>query len=182
MVQCRLMVSRPGPASPTALVECVPNFSEGQRPDVMDAIQSAAESVPGAMVLDRHADAVHNRMVLTIAGSPGPVAEAAFRATARAATLIDLTSHRGVHPRIGATDVVPFVPLGATDMQVCVELAVRVGCRIPAELDLPVYLDGEPAQRPERGRLPDLPRGESERLRTHLPLDPSLAPDFGPQR
>jgi glutamate formiminotransferase len=174
------MVSRPGPASSTALVECVPNFSEGQRAEVMDAIQSAAESVHGAMVLDRHADAVHNRMVLTIAGSPGPVAEAAFRATARATTLIDLTSHRGVHPRIGATDVVPFVPLGATDMQVCVELAVRVGRRIATELDLPVYLYGEAARNPARRRLPDLRRGEFERLQTDLSTNPQLAPDFGP--
>jgi glutamate formiminotransferase len=169
-------------ASPISLVECVPNFSDGTRSDVMDAIQAAAESVQGAAVLDRHADAVHNRMVLTIAGTPGPVAEAAFRATARAAALIDLDVHRGVHPRIGATDVVPFVPLGATSMQLCVELAVRVGRRIAAELDVPVYLYGEAAQRPERRRLPDLRRGEYEGLRTRLGVDPSLAPDFGPNR
>src|SRR5438552_15300639 len=180
MVQCGSMVSRPGSSPSTALVECVPNFSEGQRAEVMDAIQSAAESVHGAVVLDRHADAIHNRMVLTIAGPPGQVAEAAFRSTACAATLIDLTAHRGVHPRIGATDVVPFVPLGATDMQVCVELAVRVGRRIAAELDLPVYLYGEAARTTARRRLPDLRRGEFERLRALLPSDPRLAPDFGP--
>src|SRR5205814_8461663 len=115
-----------------------------------------------------------------IAGAPGPVAEAAFRATAEAAKLIDLNVHRGVHPRIGATDVVPFVPLGATEMSVCVELAVRVGRRIAAELDLPVYLYGEAASLPERRRLPDLRRGEYERLRSHLGVEPSLAPDFGP--
>lgn len=165
-----------------ALVECVPNFSEGTRVDVMDAIQAAAESVSAAMVLDRHADAVHNRMVLTIAGKPGPVAEAAFRATARATELIDLEAHRGVHPRIGATDVVPFVPLGATDMRVCIELAVRVGMRIGAELDLPVYLYGAAARTPARRRLPDLRRGEYERLRTDLAANPRLAPDFGPAR
>jgi glutamate formiminotransferase len=164
------------------LVECVPNFSEGARPEVMDAIQSAAASVAGALVLDRHADAVHNRMVLTIAGAPGPVAEAAFRATARAAELIDLNQHKGVHPRIGATDVVPFVPLGATLMSVCVELAERVGRRIGAELDLPVYLYGEAAKSGERRRLPDIRRGEYERLRDAIPTDPSLAPDFGPAR
>ena len=96
------------------LVECVPNFSEGQRHEVMDAIQSAAAEVRGAAVLDRHVDAVHHRMVLTIAGTPGPVAEAAFRAVRSAASLIDLNVHRGVHPRIGAADVVPFVPLGST--------------------------------------------------------------------
>src|ERR687885_2898267 len=190
MVQCSRMVmgndgddSKPaGSGSRAALVECVPNFSEGQRPSVMDAIQAAAASTRGALVLDRHADAVHNRMVLTIAGSPGPVAEAAFRATARAAQLIDLQTHRGVHPRIGATDVVPFVPLGATDMRVCIELAIRVGRRIAAELDVPVYLYGEAARSPTRRRLPDIRRGEYERLRTHLPSDPALAPDFGPLR
>jgi glutamate formiminotransferase len=148
----------------------------------MDAIHAAARSVRGAMVLDRHADPVHNRMVLTIAGSPGPVAEAAFRATACAATLIDLNEHRGVHPRIGATDVVPFVPLAATSMQVCVELAVRVGRRIAAELDLPVYLYGEAARSSDRRRLPDLRRGEFEHLRATLASDPHLAPDFGPAR
>ena len=169
-------------SSSTSLVECVPNFSEGARPDVMDAIQAAAAGVRGAAVLDRHADAVHNRMVLTVAGPPGPVAEAAFRATARAAQLIDLEAHRGEHPRIGATDVVPFVPLGTTSMQLCVELAVRVGRRIAAELDLPVYLYGEAASRPERRRLPDLRRGEYERLRSHVAVEPSLAPDFGPNR
>src|SRR6266567_8215218 len=176
------MVGRAEASSSTTLVECVPNFSEGVSVDVMDAIQAAAASVKGARVLDRHADAVHNRMVLTIAGAPGAVGESAFRATARAASLIDLDAHRGVHPRIGATDVVPFVPLGATNMQLCVELALRVGRRIAAELDLPVYLYGEAARRPERRRLPDLRRGEYERLRSHLGVEPSLAPDFGPQR
>jgi glutamate formiminotransferase len=177
------MISSPPPAaSTTALVECVPNFSEGRRADVMDAIQAAAASVPGAILLDRHADPAHNRMVLTIAGSPGPVAESAFRATARATTLINLDEHRGEHPRIGATDVVPFVPLGTTAMRLCVELAIRLGRRIAAELEVPVYLYGEAATRPERRRLPDLRRGEYERLRAELPVDPLLLPDFGPPR
>jgi glutamate formiminotransferase len=174
------MVSQPRTDSAHVLVECVPNFSEGTRVWVMDEIQAAASEVTGARVLDRHADAVHNRMVLTIAGTPGPVAEAAFRATARASSLIDLNTHRGVHPRIGATDVVPFVPLGGTAMQVCVELAVRVGRRIAAELDLPVYLYGEAARSQARRRLPDLRRGEYERLKNDLTTDPELVPDFGP--
>jgi len=148
----------------------------------MDAIQSAAADVAGARVLDRHADAVHNRMVLTIAGTPGPVAEAVFRAVARGAALIDLDTHRGVHPRIGATDVVPFVPLGATGMDVCIELAVRMAMRIAAELDIPVYLYGEAARSTARRRLPDLRKGEYERLKAELGTDPSLAPDFGPAR
>ena len=176
------MVSESVRGSPRQLVECVPNFSEGTRLEVMDAIQAAASEVAGAHVLDRHADAVHNRMVLTIAGTPGPVAEAVFRAIARAATLIDLDAHRGVHPRIGATDVVPFVPLGATNMQVCIELAERVGRRIAAELEVPVYLYGEAARSTARRRLPDLRRGEYERLKVELGADPSLAPDFGPAR
>jgi glutamate formiminotransferase len=176
------MVSNTPVPAPRALVECVPNFSEGTRPEVMDAIQSAAAEVGGARVLDRHSDAVHNRMVLTIAGTPGPVAEAVFRAVARAASLIDLNTHRGVHPRIGATDVVPFVPLGSTSMQVCVDLAVRVAMRIAAELDLPVYLYGEAARSGERRRLPDIRRGEYERLKAEMGSDPSLAPDFGPAR
>jgi len=148
----------------------------------MDSIQAAAASVDGAHVLDRHADAVHNRMVLTIVGTPGPVAEAAFRATACAATLINLDEHHGVHPRIGATDVVPFVPLGSTPMQVCIELAQRVGRRIAVELDVPVYLYGEAARSPERRRLPDLRRGEYERLKAELGANAVLAPDFGPAR
>jgi glutamate formiminotransferase len=164
------------------LIECVPNFSEGQRADVMDAIQGAAASARGAAVLDRHADAVHHRMVLTIAGPPGPVAEAAFRAVRRAAELIDLGEHRGVHPRIGAADVVPFVPLGSTSMDICVELARRVGRRIAAELELPVYLYGEAAVQAKRRRLPDLRRGEYEHLLANIASDPSLAPEFGPRR
>jgi glutamate formiminotransferase len=166
-----------------AVVECVPNFSEGRRHEVMDAIQAAAESVAGLMILDRHADAVHNRMVLTFAGAPGQVAEAAFRCVARAAELIDLRLQpRGVHPRIGATDVLPFVPLGSTSMQLCIELAQRVGRRVGAELDLPVYLYGEAATRPERRKLADVRRGEYEHLLAHIAQEARLAPDFGPAR
>ncbi len=163
-------------------MECVPNFSEGRRTEVMDAIQAAAEQVAGVVVLDRHADPSHNRMVLTFAGTVGPVAEAAFRCAARAAELIDMETHRGVHPRIGATDVVPFVPLGATPMALCVELARRVGWRIAAELDVPVYLYGEAATRATRRRLPDVRRGEYEGLRETIAADPARAPDFGPRR
>jgi len=148
----------------------------------MDAIQAAVEEVRGVVVFDRHADAVHNRMVLTFAGPPGPVSEAAFRCVRRAAELIDLSQHRGVHPRMGATDVLPFVPLATTSMRLCVELAQRVGRRVGAELDVPVYLYGEAAQRPDRRRLPDVRRGEYERLRSRVGNDPTLAPDFGPAR
>src|SRR5919201_350548 len=165
-----------------ALVECVPNFSEGQRAAVMDAIQAAAEGVRGVVVLDRHADPVHNRMVLTFIGAGGPVAEAAFRCVARSAQLIDMRTHRGVHPRMGATDVLPFIPLGSTPMALCVELAQRVGRRIAAELEIPVYLYGLAATREDRRRLPDLRRGEYEGLRAAVASDPARAPDFGPPR
>jgi glutamate formiminotransferase len=164
------------------IVECVPNFSEGQRPEVMDAIQAAAASVDGIALLDRHADTAHNRMVLTFAGAPGPIAEAAFRAVASASRLIDLNVHRGVHPRMGAADVVPFVPIGSTSMQLCVELALRVGRRIAAELDVPVYLYAQSARRPERRRLPDVRRGGYEFFLEHIADDPRLEPDFGPRR
>ncbi len=164
------------------LVECVPNFSEGRRPAVMDAIQAAAEDVPGTLVLDRHADPVHNRMVLTLAGAVGPVAEAAFRCAARAAELIDMRQHTGVHPRMGATDVLPFVPLASTPMALCVEMAQRVGRRIAAELDVPVYLYAEAATREERRRLPDVRRGEYEGIRAGIVERDDLAPDFGPAR
>ncbi len=147
----------------------------------MDAIASSASNVRGVMVLDRHADPVHNRLVLTFVGSAGAVAEAAFRCAARAGELIDLRRHSGVHPRIGATDVVPFVPLGATPMAVCVELARRVGRRIAAELGLPVYLYGEAAARPERRRLPDIRGGGFEELSGRI-AEPGYAPDFGPAR
>lgn len=168
--------------SGSALVECVPNFSEGTRPAVMDSIQQAVVDVPGVLLFDRHQDAIHNRMVLTFAGAPGAVAEAAFRSTERAHALIDMDLHRGVHPRIGATDVVPFIPLGATPMALCVDLARRLAWRIAAELDVPVYLYGEAAVRAERRRLPDLRRGEYEGLRQRILSDAAAAPDFGPSR
>jgi glutamate formiminotransferase len=169
-------------AAPTWLVECVPNFSEGRDPAVMDSIEAAVRDVRGVAVLDRHADAVHNRMVLTFAGPIGAVAEAAFRCTRRASQLIDLRTHRGVHPRIGATDVLPFVPLGSTPMAVCVDLARRVGRRIAAELGLPVYLYAEAATRPERRRLALIRRGGYEGLAAGVADDPARQPDFGPAR
>ena len=172
----------PARDSRQALVECVPNFSEGRRPEVMDAIEQAARGVLGVVVLDRHADAAHNRMVLTFVGEPGPMAEAAFRCAATAAELIDMGAHHGVHPRIGATDVMPFVPLSGTPMALCVELAERVGRRIAAELDIPVYLYAEAARRPQRKRLPDIRQGEYEGLKEAIERDPARAPDFGPTR
>lgn len=164
------------------LVECVPNFSEGRRPDVIAAIRAAAEGVPGVYVLDQHADSAHNRSVLTFAGGAEAVAEAAFRCVARAAELIDLEQHRGQHPRMGATDVLPFVPLGDTTMAECVELARRVGRRIGEQLQLPVYLYYEAATQPERRWLPNIRRGEYEAIKQEISRLPERRPDFGPAR
>ena len=164
------------------LVECVPNFSEGRRQAVIAAIRNTAAAVRDVWVLDLHADAVHNRMVLTMAGAPESVAEAAFRCVERAAQLIDMTEHRGEHPRIGATDVVPFVPLAGTSMDQCIELANRLGQRVGDDLGIPVYLYARAARRPERVRLPDIRRGQFEGLRALIVTDTDRAPDFGPAR
>ena len=164
------------------LVECVPNFSEGRRDAVIATIRDAAAAVRGVSVLDLHADAVHNRMVLTFVGSPRAVVEAAFRCVERASQLIDLDQHRGEHPRMGATDVVPFVPVAGVTMDECVELANEVGRRVGEELHIPVYLYARAARRPERVRLPDVRRGQYEGIREAILTDPDRAPDFGPAR
>src|SRR5574342_99736 len=124
----------------TQLIECIPNFSEARRPDVVDQIVAAITSVDGAHLLDRSSDLDHNRTVLTFAGPPQAVEEAAFRAIKTAAELIDLNQHTGEHPRIGATDVCPFVPLSDVSMEECVALARRLGQRVGDELGIPVYL------------------------------------------
>ncbi len=160
------------------LVECVANFSEGRRPEVVAAIVEAARA-PGVSVLDASADADHHRSVVTFAGEGAAVAEGAFRAVAVAVAQIDLRQHRGTHPRIGAADVVPFVPLGDTPMAYCVALAESVGARIAAELNVPVYLYGDAARRPARRELPRVRRGEFEGLRARM-ADPAGRPDFGP--
>jgi glutamate formiminotransferase len=142
------------------LVECVPNFSEARRPEVVEAIMQAVSSVSGVSLLDRHSDLDHNRTVLTFVGPPEGVAEAAFRAIAKAAVLIDLDQHRGEHPRIGATDVVPFVPVSGVTMEECVELARNLGRRVGEELGIPVYLYEAAATRPERQNLENIRRGQ----------------------
>jgi glutamate formiminotransferase / 5-formyltetrahydrofolate cyclo-ligase len=162
------------------LIECVPNFSEGRRPEVIAAIRDAAAAVPGVTVLDLHADATHNRMVLTFVGGPEAVSTAAFRCAEQAARLIDMTVHQGEHPRIGATDVIPFVPVAGATMEECVELANALGQRLGEELGIPVYLYARAARRPERVRLPDVRRGQYEGLREAIQSDPDRAPDFGP--
>ncbi|MFI5254357.1 MAG: glutamate formimidoyltransferase [Candidatus Limnocylindrales bacterium] len=163
------------------LVECVPNFSEGRRVEVVDAIAAAVTASPAVQLLDRTSDADHNRSVLTLAGEPDPVAAAMEAAVAAAVRLIDLRQHEGQHPRIGAVDVIPFVPLGDSTMDECVALARRFGARIAARFDLPVYLYAKAATRSERVVLADLRRPQFEGLRERIG-EPAWAPDFGPAR
>jgi glutamate formiminotransferase len=165
-----------------ALVECVPNFSEGRRPEVIDRIAAAIADVAGIELLDRQSDATHNRSVLTFVGEHEAVAEAAFRAIAAAEQLIDLTKHQGAHPRFGATDVVPFVPLRAADMPLCVDAAHALGARVAAELAIPVYFYEEAARSAERRNLAVVRAGEFEGLREVIERDPSRRPDEGPAR
>lgn len=161
-------------------VECVPNFSEGRNDRVIGAIVRAADSVPGAAVLDLHRDRWHHRSVLTLAGEDGAVAEAAMRSVQAAVRLIDLRRHVGEHPRIGAADVVPFVPLEAGGMDRCIELAVETGERIARGLGVPVYLYGRAARRPDRRTLTGIRRGGYEALMEAVRDDPDRAPDLGP--
>lgn len=163
------------------LVECVPNFSEGRDPSKIDRLAAAVSSVAGVALLDRHSDPDHHRTVLTFAGSPQAVSEAAFRAVALAVETIDMTRHQGVHPRVGAADVVPFVPLRGATMQDCVALAGALGERLARELDLPIYLYAHAARRPERARLPWLREPGFEGLAAAL-ATPERAPDAGPAR
>ena len=164
------------------LIECVPNFSEGRRREVVDQIAEAIAVVGGVRVLDVQMDADHNRSVITFVGAPAAVEEAAFRGVAKAAELIDMTKHRGEHPRIGAADVVPFVPISGATMEECVAMARRVGERIGEELGIPVYLYEEAATREDRRNLAHIRRGEYEGLKVEIETDPDRAPDFGPRR
>jgi len=161
------------------LVECVPNISEGRRPEVWEAVAKAAASVAGVTVLNVDPGAETNRTVITFVGDPEAVLEGAFRLVARAAELIDMTAHKGAHPRLGATDVVPFVPVAGVTMDECVELARRLGARVGSELGIPVYLYEFAASAPHRRNLADIRAGEYEGLAEKL-QDPQWQPDFGP--
>ncbi len=166
------------------LVECVPNFSEARRRDVVEAIVEAIEQGGGReiRVLDVSLDRDHNRTVVTFVGSPAGVEAAMFAGIAKAAELIDLNQHRGEHPRIGATDVVPFVPLRGVTLAECVAMARRVGERVGRELNIPVYLYEAAATRPERQNLENIRRGEYETLKEEIAADVRRAPDYGPKR
>jgi len=162
------------------IVECVPNFSEGQREEVIQQIAEAIRSVPGVRLLDVESDADHNRSVVTFVGEPEAVLQGAFQGMAQAAGLIDMNQHQGGHPRMGATDVVPFVPVRGVTMEDCAALARRLGEQVSRELGIPVYLYEEAATRPDRRNLADVRKGEYEGLREAIKTDPDRKPDFGP--
>ena len=163
------------------LIECIPNFSDARRPEVIDQIVAAIQSVGEVKLLDRSSDLDHNRTVLTFAGSPAGVEEAAFRAIKTASELIDLDQHSGEHPRIGATDVVPFVPLSGASMEECIAIAKRLGERVGKELNIPVYLYEAAATKPERTNLENIRKGQYEGLKTEIEK-PERQPDFGPSK
>src|SRR6267143_1900885 len=163
-----------------ALVECVPNFSEGRKTTTVEALWRSIEAVPTACVLDKHIDPDHNRSVITFVASPEKIVGAAVAVVARAAELIDMREHKGEHPRLGATDVLPFVPISGVTMEDCVQLAHRAGERIAKELAIPVFFYERAAIRPERVNLEDVRRGALELLREQIAVDPNRAPDLGP--
>jgi len=164
------------------LIECVPNFSEGKRSEVIDQIISAITSVKGVKFLDKEMDASHNRSVLTFIGPAESVGQAAFKAVEKASQLIDMTKHKGEHPRIGATDVVPFIPLRGATMDDCIQLAKEVGKQVGDKLKIPVYLYENAATRPECRNLADVRKGQFEGLCEELGQNPARTPDFGPNK
>jgi len=164
------------------IVECVPNFSEGRRTETVRRLRAAIESVESAVVLGTHMDADHNRSVITFVASPDQIVAAAVRVVALASTLIDLRQHHGVHPRIGATDVLPFVPVRGVTMEDCVLLAHEAGQRIAHELDIPVYFYERAALRPDRVSLENVRQRGFEELREQIAIDPERAPDVGDRR
>jgi glutamate formiminotransferase len=163
-----------------ALVECVPNFSEGRKTETVQRLAQAVESVETACVLDTHIDPDHNRSVITFVAAAEMIVEASFRAVALATKLIDMRQHEGVHPRLGATDVLPFVPISGVSMEECVRLAHQAGERIAHELSIPVFFYERAALKPERVNLEDVRRGALELLREQIAVEPGRAPDAGP--
>src|SRR2546423_11908361 len=164
------------------IVECVPNFSEGRRPEVLDAIVDAMTSVTNVYLLGREMDMDHNRAVVTIVGSPESIGEAAIHGVETAMRHIDLTKHKGEHPRLGATDVIPFVPIRGVSLAECVEIAKKTGRDIADRFKIPVYLYEAAATRPERTNLENVRRGQFEGLRDEIVGNPERKPDFGEPR
>jgi glutamate formiminotransferase / formiminotetrahydrofolate cyclodeaminase len=164
------------------IVECVPNFSEGRNPATMQALIDALVSVPGVRLLDHTSDCDHHRSVMTVVGGPEEMIEAMFRAIRIATGLIDLRKHAGVHPRVGATDVVPFIPIKGVSMRDCVQAARRLGQRVGTELEVPVFLYERAASHSDHAPLESVRRGGLEGLAFRMASDPDWAPDFGPSR
>lgn len=162
------------------IVECVPNFSEGRRKEVVDAIVAALTRHPGVALLDSEMDAAHNRCVISIAGEPKAVARGVIEAAGKAAELIDLRQHRGEHPRMGATDVVPFIPISGMNIEDCVRLSLEVAEAIASRYQIPVYLYEQSARVPARQDLAYVRRGEFEGIREEIRTNPERQPDFGP--
>src|SRR5271166_219951 len=164
-----------------ALVECVPNFSEGRDKAKIDAILEAMK-MDGVYLLDREMDADHNRCVITLVGDPVNVAEAAIRGVGKAAELIDLTKHTGAHPRLGATDVLPFIPIEGVTIEDCVALAKKTGREIWERFRIPVYFYEAASQRPDRANLENIRKGQFEGLREEVLRNPDRSPDVGEPR
>ncbi len=161
-------------------MECVPNFSEGRKIETVERLASAIASVETACVLDTHIDPDHNRSVITFVAAPDKIVEAAVRVVGLASELIDMRQHSGVHPRLGATDVLPFIPISGVTMEDCAALAHQAGERIARELSIPVFYYERAALRPDRVNLEDVRRGALELLREQIAVDPDRAPDVGP--
>ncbi len=162
------------------IIECVPNFSEGRRKDVVDALAAALTSAPGAALLDTEMDAAHNRCVLTVAGDPEAIAQGTIEAGGKAVQLIDLRNHKGEHPRMGAADVIPFIPISNTSIQDCIDLSIRVAQAIADRFAIPVYLYEQSARIPERQDLAYIRKGQFEGIREEIRSNPLRKPDFGP--
>src|ERR1051326_9056689 len=176
----------PSPTRPSShlqsmrLVECVPNFSEGRRSEIIAAIRDAIAAVDGVAILDTSSDLSHNRTVVTFVVPIERAVDAAFAGIRKAREVIDLNHHSGEHPRMGAADVVPFIPLEGTTMEDCIVLARSLGERVGRELEIPVFLYERAATRPDRENLADVRRGEFEGLRAQMGTDPARVPDRGP--
>jgi glutamate formiminotransferase/formiminotetrahydrofolate cyclodeaminase len=164
------------------IVECIPNFSEGRNAEVINQIVAAIRSAPGAVVLDCESDPNHDRSVVTFVAPPDRVVSAAIAAAKKAAELIDLNKHQGEHPRMGATDVIPFVPIAGVTMDDCVDLAKQCGQRMWAELEIPVYLYEKAATRPERENLANIRKGQFEGIRSEIETNQARQPDYGDAR
>jgi len=164
------------------IIECVPNFSEGKRQKVIQAIFAPAKGKKGVTLLDIESDPDHNRCLGTLVGEPEAVFQAVWEMIKVATRLIDMEKHRGEHPRIGATDVVPFIPVANVTMEECVGLARRLGKRVGEELKIPVYLYEAAATRPDRVNLADVRKGEYEGLKKEIEINPDRRPDFGPPK